>query len=160
MESIAARVKSRRSQPSAPAAASEAQRKAERIRECLRKRNEKFAADPSLEVAFLKSVSQGQASIIRRERARAEAAEKEVAALKKQVQRAGVIWEISPLREFNEVRFTDGMKRFVNPRGDCVDLYCNYIGHFYWHTRRLCSAFTAPADWAQITAGIVLHYAK
>lgn len=172
MESIAARVKSRRSQASAPAAASEARRKKEftadpskaasfiRRERVMRKRAEAEVASLKKEVARMKRVAQNQreiqGDIILEERLKKEAAEKEVAALKKQVQRAGIIWEISPLREFKEVRFTDGVKRFVNPRGDCVNLNRDYIGHFYWHTRRLCRAFTAPGDWAEITAGIVL----
>ncbi len=80
-----------------------------------------------------------------------QAAEKEAADLRKKM-RGYTFWEPHHLREFNEVRFSDGLRRFVNARGDCVNSKGEYIGHFWWHTERVCCS-TPPADWEDLVAG-------
>ncbi len=88
-----------------------------------------------------------------------QAAEAEAAALRQHLRHAGVIWGLTRLREFGEVRFSDGVKRFVNVRGDCVNEKGDYIGHFWWHTRRM-GACTLPQDWEELKSEPIRLYHK
>lgn len=78
-------------------------------------------------------------------------AEKEAAELRQKV-RSTTNTPPSYLRDFNEVIFVDGLKRFVNVRGDCVNAKGDYLGSFWWSTRSLVPSTTPPSDWKNLMA--------